>query len=361
MSVLEYKCPCCGGGINFDSSTQKMVCPFCDSSFDTESLKQYDAELNNKIENKYDWEAYNDSTGSGSWSSEEMETLNGYMCPSCGGEIIGDKNTAATSCPYCNNPAINMKKLSGVFKPDYIIPFKLDKNNAKGSLKKYLRGKKLLPKMFTDEHRIDSITGIYVPFWLFDCNTKANIRYKATKVKNWSDQNYNYTKTDTYNIIRNGHLQFEKVPVDGSEKISDDYMEAIEPFDYNATVEFQTAYLSGYLADKYDNDAEKSKPRANERIKKSTEKIFAETVQGYSSVTPQDTNIQFSNGSVRYALLPVWMLNTKYKDKIYGFAMNGQTGKFIGELPISWGRFWAWFFGLFISISIIGCAVAAML
>ncbi len=66
-----------------------------------------------------------------------------YVCQSCGGEIIADDTTAATSCPFCGNPTIFKSQLSGELKPDYIIPFKLDKNTAKEALKKHLTGKKL--------------------------------------------------------------------------------------------------------------------------------------------------------------------------------------------------------------------------
>ena len=105
--------------------------------------------------------------------------------------------------------------------------------------------------------------GIYVPFWLFGCDSHANMQYQATKIFSWSDRDYEYTRTDHYLLLRSGDMSFDKVPVDGSAKMADDYMEAIEPYDYSVAQEFDTAYLSGYLADKYDQDAEASKPRAN--------------------------------------------------------------------------------------------------
>ena len=173
-----------------------------------------------------------------------------------------------------------------------------------------------------------------------------------------SDSKYNYTKTDYFLINRAGSVDFEKVPVDGSTKMDDTYMEAIEPFDYSQMIDFDTAYLSGYLADKYDVDAEQNKPHANERIKNSVESLMKDTVQGYATVTVKNSNIYLNNGEVSYALLPVWVLNTKYKDKVYMFAMNGQTGRFVGELPISWKKFWA-YFGIFTGIfSVIGCIIA---
>ena len=217
-----------------------------------------------------------------------------------------------------------MGQFSGALKPDYVLPFKLDKKAAKEALKKHYMGKKLLPKIFKEQNHIEEVKGVYVPFWLFDADADAHIRYKATRIRNWSDSQYNYSETSYFAVIRNGSLAFERVPVDGSSKIDDTLMESIEPFDFSEAVDFQTAYLAGYLADKYDVDSEASIGRANERIKKSTEEAFASTVVGYSSVVPMASNISLANGKAKYALYPVWFLTTSWNGEKYTFAMNGQ-------------------------------------
>lgn len=353
MAVLqEYKCPCCGGAIAFDSSLQKMKCPFCDTEFEMETLAGYDAELKNDQADDMQWE-----TGvGGDWQEGETEGLRSYVCKSCGGEIVGDENTAATSCPFCGNPVVMMGQLSGALKPDYVIPFKLDKKAAKAALQKHYGGKKLLPKVFKDQNHIDEVKGVYVPFWIFDVDADANIRYKATRVRTWSDSDYDYTETSYFSIARGGSIGFEHVPVDGSSKMADDLMESIEPFDFSKAVDFQTAYLAGYLADKYDVDAEQSINRANERIKKSTEDAFASTVQGYTSVMPEASSVRLHNGRAKYALYPVWLLNTTWNGQKYTFAMNGQTGKLVGDLPLDKDAYKKWLFGL---TGIVGAAAFA--
>jgi len=210
----------------------------------------------------------------------------------------------------------------------------------------HLKGKRLLPKAFKDENHIDEIKGIYVPFWLFDADADASIRYRATKVRSWSDSNYDYTETKFYSAFRAGNIGFQRVPVDGSSKMADDLMESVEPFYFEDAVSFQTAYLAGYLADKYDVTAEQSIDRANQRIKQSTEDSFANTVKGYTTVTPEYSNIRLSNGKAKYALYPVWILNTTWKEQKFTFAMNGQTGKFVGNLPLDKGAYCRWLFGL---------------
>ena len=343
MPVLqEYKCPCCGGAIAFDSNIQKMKCPYCDTEFEMETLKAYDDALKNEQADDMNWE----TSAGGDWQEGEADGLRTYVCKSCGGEIVGDETTGATSCPFCGNPVVMMGQFSGALKPDYVIPFKLDKKAAKEALKKHYQGKRLLPKVFKDENHIDEIKGVYVPFWLIDADADANIRYNATRVRTWSDSDYDYTETSYFSVLRGGSIGFERVPVDGSSKMADDLMESIEPFNFSDAVDFQTAYLSGYLADKYDVNAEQSINRANERIKKSTADAFASTVQGYSTVVPESTSICLHNGKAKYALYPVWLLNTTWKGEKYTFAMNGQTGKLVGDLPTDKSAFRKWLFGL---------------
>lgn len=338
-TLLEYQCPRCGGKIEFDSSLQKMKCPYCDTTFDVETLKGFDEALKEEVPDEMVWE-----TDAGrQWKQGEADAMGVYTCKSCGGEIVADETTAATSCPFCGNPVVLTGRLAGDLKPDYVIPFKLDKQAAKAALKRHLHGKRLLPKLFKSENHLDEIKGIYVPFWLFDAKADANIRYRATRVRTWCDRDYNYTETQYYSVLRNGGVAFERVPVDGSSKMPDDMMEAIEPYDFSDAVDFQTAYLSGFLADRYDVSAEKSIQRANERIKHSTEETFAATVHGYHTVLPESSSVRLSNGKARYALYPVWLLNTSWKGKNYTFAMNGQTGKFVGDLPLDRAAYWRWF------------------
>ena len=346
MGITEYKCPNCSGVVNFDSGTQKMKCPYCDAQFELDVLQAYQKELSKEKTDVFGWEEYNKNSGSGDWQSGELDVLASNSCPSCGAEIVGNKNTIATSCPYCGNTQIVQAQVKGMFKPDFVIPFKLDKNAAKEALEKFQNKKRLLLRSFKQQNRIDSITGIYIPFWLFDADADAQIRYKATKVRHWSTSDYDYTETNFYSCTRNGSMDFKKVPVDGSEKMDDAYMDSIEPFNYSDLKEFSGAYLSGYLAEKYDVDAEASKPRANERITKSIIDEFTRTVVGYTSVTPVHSAVQLKHGLVQYALFPVWMLNTKHKGVTYTFAMNGQTGKLIGKLPLDKGKYFASLVGI---------------
>ena len=341
-TMLEYKCPACGGALNFDSQLQTVKCPFCDTEFEMESLRELDEVLEQTPPEDMTWQ---ERPGE-DWQEGEQDTMCSFVCESCGGELICEATTAATSCPYCGNPVIMTQRLSGALRPDLVIPFKLDKAAAKAALKNHLKGKPLLPKTFKTENRLEQLQGVYVPFWLYDADADADITYRATRVSAWSDSQYNYVKTSYYSIHRAGSLGFNSVPVDGSKKMDNTLMESLEPFDMTQAVDFQTAYLAGFLADKYDVSVDDCAARANERIKTGAENAFRETVVGYNSVLPQSSSVQLKNSKVSYALLPVWVLNTKYRGKDYIFAMNGQTGKFVGNLPVNWGAFWGWFMGI---------------
>ena len=335
-TTLDYKCPHCGGKLEFQPGTEQMQCPYCDSVVDVAALQSLDEVLKNTPADEMH---YHEDAGA-EWSQDEQAAMQVYVCKSCGGEIISDENTAATSCPFCGNPVVLSGRLSGVLKPDYVIPFQLDKKAAKDALKKHLEGKRLLPKVFKSEHHIDEIKGIYVPFWLFDASAQADLNFKGTRTRMWSDSKFNYTETSHFAIHRSGSLGFQNVPVDGSQKMADDLMESIEPFDFSKAVDFQTAYLTGFFADKYDVGAEESKEHANARIKQSAESAFRDTVDGYNTLTLENSSVRFQNGKAKYALYPVWLLNTTWRGKQYTFAMNGQTGKFVGDLPVDNGQFW---------------------
>lgn len=276
------------------------------------------------------------------WAEDEKSALRTYSCPSCGAEIVADETTAATECVYCGNPSIMPGQLSGDFRPDAVLPFVKSKADAQSAYKTLIKGKPLLPKLFALENRVEKITGVYVPYWMFDCDADADISFRAERKLVRNTGNYIVTDTDHYLVLRGGKIGFAGVPVDGSKKFEDVLTEAIEPFEYEREEGFSTAYLPGYQAERYDVNAEAAKPRADERVKESVTDAFSATVQGYTGVAMQSASIRLKHGTVRNVLAPVWMLNTRYRDKTYTFAMNGQTGKMVGKLPVDKGRAALW-------------------
>ena len=355
-SVIEYKCPCCDAGLVFGQDVQQMTCAYCDNTFDLDTVKAF-ADSRQSVEESFQWEDTTEQT----FSESEEGSLRAFVCPSCGGEIITDENTAATFCPYCANPTILPGRVSGGLKPDGVIPFKTTREDAKAAFLGLCKGKPLLPKFFTKEQQLEKITGIYVPFWLYDCSGSLNGTYRATRIHHWSDVHYNYTRTEHFLLNRSARAEFGGIPMDGSSKMDDTFMESIEPYDYSQVEDFDMAFLSGFLADKYDVQSKSGEDRIRTRVGNSLNDMVQSSMVGYHTVVPTRKQINVEHGRVRYVLMPVWLLNTRYRDKLYTFAMNGQTGKMTGTLPCCPKRTAAWFAGLAAGFTAVSALLMALL
>ena len=199
-----------------------------------------------------------------------------------------------------------------------------------------------------------------MPYWLFDCDADADMSFDATRTRAWSDSEYDYIETSYYMINRAGSMSFYHIPVDGSIKMDDATTESIEPFDYRELTEYNPAYLAGYSTDKYDVSANEAEKRAKERLYNSAEFTLRNTIHGYETVIPKRRQLSTKNGKVQYALFPVWLFETVYNGKNYQFAINGQTGRMVGELPVDRGAFWKYLCG-FTAIGTVICSILGIL
>lgn len=362
--VTNYQCPACTGPLHYSAKSGKLECDYCDSSFDVSEIEalyarkeaeaaaaKQAADAKAEAAQAAKDEAAEAAAASGGWDTSDLsrdwgaeaDGLRVYSCPSCGAELICDQSTAATACPYCGNPAIVPGQFSGALRPDYILPFRLSKDDAVQALRAHYKGKPFLPRSFTSANHIEQIQGVYVPFWLFDGGAEGAASYRASNTNVFETGDYEITETRHYHVVRAGSLAFEKIPVDASSKMPDDHMDSIEPFDYAQLRPFSTAYLPGYLADKYDVTIDDSRDRADTRCRETLAQALRDTVTGYGACVTEREDIALRRGKVHYALLPVWMLSTKWRGQDFLFAMNGQTGKLVGDLPTDRGRFWGMF------------------
>lgn len=362
--VTNYQCPACTAPLHYSAKSGKLTCDYCDSSFDVAEIEalyarkeaeaaaaKQAADAKAEAVQAAKAEAAEAAAASGGWDTSDLsrdwgaeaDGLRVYSCPSCGAELICDQSTAATACPYCGNPAIVPGQFSGALRPDYILPFRLSKDDAVQALRAHYKGKPFLPRSFTSANHIEQIQGVYVPFWLFDGGAEGAASYRASNTNVYETGDYEITETRHYHVVRAGSLAFEKIPVDASSKMPDDHMDSIEPFDYAQLRPFSTAYLPGYLADKYDVTIDDSRDRADTRCRETLAQALRGTVTGYGACVTEREDIALRRGKVHYALLPVWMLSTKWNGQDFLFAMNGQTGKLVGDLPTDRGRFWGMF------------------
>ena len=340
--ITNYKCMSCGGMLRFSSTKQKLVCADCGAEYD---VAQFEAA--GGMASQANYVAKNDE-----WNVQG-EGLVVYECKNCGGEVVGDQNMASTKCPYCDNPIVISSKFEGALKPNLVIPFKLNKHAAEQKLTEHINKVKLAPSAFKSGNHIKELTGVYVPFWLFDADVHAAANFEATKVSKHSDAQFEYTDTDYYDVYREGNMGFRNVPADGSSKMDDNLMDSIEPYDVSEAVPYSSAYMAGYLADKYDVSAAECLPRADERMKHTAEDLLRSRVKDYNSVNTKSFNMMKMQSGYKYALYPVWILNTVWNGNKYTFAMNGQTGKLVGDVPCSNGKFMGVLLGVFATIAAI--------
>ena len=330
----SIKCPNCCANLIFDADKQVMFCEYCLSTFTADQL-----------ENTIVEEAPKDSTAGERIHAEGAEEHikkslldDGvqFICNACGAQVVTDKNTSATFCAFCGSPAIISQRMTDEFSPDYILPFKYGKEAAVKKFFAWCKGGRWTPFDFVSEKNIEKLTGLYVPFWLYDVHADVDITGTAKNEESHSTGSTTTVTTTEFKIRRKGSLTWKHLPFDGASRIDDKMMEAIEPFDFKKMVDFDPAYIQGFFAERYDLSGDDVKPRMWERVKTYIKQELDPTYRKFNrgvKVEKDDTKLNELN--LHYAMLPVWFLHYTYNGKNYDFCMNGQTGEVAGIPPVS--------------------------
>lgn len=331
--VIQYKCPSCGADMEFDAESGSMKCQSCGRSEKAEAMviasgEDPDAFLG-------DYEEFQEET---SYDTYGEESVHQYMCNHCGAVIVAEKDTSATRCEFCGSPVILGDRLSGELAPTNVIPFKIPKEEAEEAFRKWCRHGLLLKSDFKQANRIKSLTGMYVPFWLFDVKSQGEANAHCIRQRTFEQGDYIITETKHYDVFRKVDINYNKIPADASEKMEDSMMDKLEPFSYDDMKKFQTPYLAGYLAEKYNYTDKELFPRVQERVEGYTEAYIRSTIVGYKSVNFVRKNLWERQKNAEYTLFPVWMFCYDYQQSEHNFYMNGQTGKIVGKPPISAGK-----------------------
>ena len=324
--VQQYKCPNCAAELRFNPKKQGFACEYCESFFTPEECKAANEQMQTQAQQNAP-------------KLDEFEQGNNlYSCPSCGAEIVSDANTAATECIYCHNPVVLKGRLSGEYRPSKVIPFQITREDAENIFKTWCSKRKFLPKSFVSDKQLTHMAGVYVPFWVADCDINGKMRAVCKKVRSWSSGNYRYTEIKEFDVYRDARMKFEGIPADGASKIEDALMEAIEPFNYGQIVDFEMSYLSGFLSDKYDVNKAQVFPRVRNRAVNGSDQLLRSSMIGYDSVRVTQSDMQVIRTDWQYMLLPVWFMTYQYNGQQYSFAINGQTGKQAGTPPLDTGK-----------------------
>ncbi|MDR0987690.1 MAG: hypothetical protein LBL98_08380 [Ruminococcus sp.] len=343
------KCPNCGAELRFSPEKQKMLCDYCTSEFTTEELAEAEKPVIDEAP-----AAARSTEQTAKDEKEFAEATRVYVCNNCGASIISDENTAAAECYYCHNPVTLTGRISGEFRPARLIPFKLTRPEAEEIMGKFIKKKWFVPNSFRTQKQLEKMVGLYTPFWLTDCKTNASISAEATIVHSHTSGDYTITNTKYYECDRAAYMNFEKIPADGSKKLDDDFIDSVEPFDYNDLTEFNMNYLAGFMADKYDVPKNDILDRIRTRAGDAAAEVLKADITGYSSVSIKQKNVNLIRTDWEYVMLPLWFMTYTYKGKIYEFAVNGQTGKVAGLPPMSGLKYGLTLAGIFIGTLIIG-------
>lgn len=327
MATITYKCPNCDGGLIFDPDSQKFKCEYCLSQYTEEELELAA-------------EAGSDGARPEEAASGSLKGCVVYSCPSCGAEVVTDETTAATFCYYCHNPVVLSGRLEGGFEPDYVIPFEYDREKAVEALKEWIRKKKYVPKSFFSDEQLDKMSGIYFPYWFYSCSVDGEMVADATTIRMWTSGDIRYTETKKYSVERSGLMEVKNMTRNALHKANKELVDGVLPFQMEGIREFHMGYLSGFQAEKRDLEKEKFEAEVKQEVREFAVEKLKASVPGYDTISVKKHSENVSGDQWKYGLMPVWVMTyiDKQKDKVYYFALNGQTGKICGELPVDMGR-----------------------
>ncbi len=338
MAVLSYKCPNCGASLQYKPSINKFGCDYCLSEYS-------EKELSKLYENT-------SKTTSTPKINIDPNHLASYNCNSCGATVTTDDTTVATMCYYCHNPVIITNRLVDSFLPDKIIPFTIDKDKAQKTFLRWAKQNRYVPTSFYSLSQLEKITGIYLPYWWTDSVVNVDYEAEVDRTKKWDKGDIQYIETQTYKIIRKGEVIIDNIQQLALSKFDEKLLNGIAPYDEIRAIPFSLAYLSGFFAEQYDIKKETINFKVEDQINTLTKQILMQSISSYNDINIKKDKIQIASKQINYTLLPTWVLTYKFLDKIYVFALNGQTGKAYGELPIDNNKVLATSGLIFIAITV---------
>lgn len=323
MAVIIYRCPNCGGELTFDPETQKYRCGYCLSEFLPEEAEKSREKTEPESEN----------------TAETEEEAAFYVCPSCGAELITEPTTAASFCYYCHNPVVFSGRVSGKFLPEKLLPFAVDRKTAVERFLEQGKRKWFVPRDFYSRAQIEKITGIYYPYWIYGGSFQVDYRARGSKIRVWQTVDAEYTETSIYEVKRGGRIGLEGMAHNALKKADRDLIESVQPYRLDDMKPFSMGYLSGFFAEKRDME----KTDFQDETRAQTEQMLQNAIRSeageYSSLTGENFHVQVQEETWEYVMLPVWTVTYRGKDqKIYYYAMNGQSGKVSGEFPVARGK-----------------------
>lgn len=344
MAELTYKCPSCGGYLTFEPEEGNWKCPFCHSVFEEEALLQREGQAAQ-------------SGGDASGSAQVT-----YHCPACGSQIVTDETTVATHCYYCHSPVVLQGKLTDDMRPDGVVPFAIDREKAADSFLSWVRHKRFVPKGFFSAVRVREMSGVYYPHFVTDLEAEGCIDGEGRNVSVAETPKYIITSTRHYHVRREGRFHFRGILRPALSSANRKLSDGIHPFPLEDVKAFAGAYLSGFLAERRDLDADSIREDVEREAQSYVEPLLADDLH-YDSYSVNASS-EVKKRTTRYLLLPTWVLtypNRKDPQNPYYYAMNGCTGRVCGKLPIDLKKLSLAGGGVAAAVFVIGCVLSYFL
>ena len=329
------KCPGCGAEMHFDIKAQQLKCDNCGKLTDPYEFDGNEGEAQRINDSEA---GYIDEKAGKKEEAGDSFTVNVFTCPNCGGEIISTSNAAVEFCTYCGSSVMLEGRLDQAKRPDYIVPFKKDRDDCRRLCRGRLRRAVFAPREMRDPKSIDSFRGLYMPYWIFDMKKNGKVVY--TGENSYREGDYKYTKQ--YDVKCDIDAEYDGLSFDASSSFDDSVSEAVEPYNMKDAVRFAPGFISGFYADTADVPSETYELDAvvfaerdvNQKVRGCKE-VGSVIIKNAVSVFDKDGR------STKSALLPAWFMTYRKNDRVAYAVINGQTGKLAMDMPIDWKKYLA--------------------
>lgn len=335
---LELACTSCGALLKFKPGTRHLACEYCGSENEIAS-----PEVVGKIQ-----ETSLEKFLQSNFNQEEKIEVATVKCDGCHAISTFDPRTSSDKCPFCASPLVVRGGTTAlVHKPQYVLPFGIDDKKSMENFRRWLKSLWFAPNDL--KHYADGanrLTGMYLPFWTFDCSTRTSytgqrgedyyVSESYTTVENGKSvtRTRQVQKTRWYPASGNVSNVFDDVLIEASKSLKKDKLRALEPWDVKNLVPFDDKYLSGFRTETYQVDVKEGYQEAKGRMEPIIENTIRQDIGGDRQMIHY-TNTAYSNPTFKHILLPVWLSAFRYNNKVYQFLINARTGEVQGERPYS--------------------------
>ena len=318
------KCDACGSNMVFNPDTQSLSCEHCGSQrkFDTSRLAQEQDILSGFDKNAQ-------------WKAGETAV---FSCNNCGAKVVMQAGQTAKKCPFCATAHVQeIKEFSGI-KPNAVLPFTISDEKAIELSKTWAKKRFFAPRKFKKNINAENVNGLYTPCFTFDSATQSQYVGRIGKTYTRTIGSGKNRRVQTYtvwrDIIGTYTTSFDDILINASDKINQKELNGISPYPTGVSKEYQDKYLYGYMAYHYDTDINACWNSAK-GIMDSSIRCQILSQYSYDKVAYLNVSTRHLNATYKYVLLPVYVGNYTFKQKVYNFFVNGCTGKVKGKTPKS--------------------------